>query len=267
MRIYKYWSAEKAQIEIQGELKPLTTYGGSNISLDEAASRAKEKMEKVKRQIRGERNLFEDYEAEIREEILQTLDERNIITRNRYGARVLNCAGLMFLDIDKPKPAGFAGLFKKKSAESAKEQIYEMVRNLAASKYAALTFRLYETFQGARVIVLGKDFDPSERATLEMMKDFNCDLLYTTLCIKQACFRARLTPKPKRINLEAYKVKYPQEGVDAAFTAWLQSYEQASRNFSVCRFVEQIGSSALSLPEAVRLHDEATGAMHKAPLA
>ncbi|MCC7119272.1 MAG: hypothetical protein IT310_12165 [Anaerolineales bacterium] len=267
MRIYKYWSAEKSQIEIQGEMKPLTTYGGSNASLDEAAAKAREKMEKVKRQIRGERNLFEDYESEIREEILQALDERTIVTRNRYGAQVLNAETLMFLDIDKPKPAGFAGLFKKSSAGSAKDQIYEMTRKLAATKYPTLTFRIYETFQGARVIVLGKDFNPRDRATLEMLNEFNCDTLYTLLCQKQACFRARLTPKPYRINLKAYKVNYPRDNSDAAFAAWLQSYEQASRNYSVCRFVEQIGSSGLSLPEAVRLHDEITGAMQKAPLA
>ncbi|MBL8062302.1 MAG: hypothetical protein JNK32_04740 [Anaerolineales bacterium] len=267
MKIFKHWISEKRRVNIQGEEKEIRTYGGSNTSIEEAARKAKDKMEKVIRKINGESGLFEDYEAEIREEILQTLDSKTIITRNRYGAQVMNAETLMFLDIDKPKPAGLGGLFKKNTPESDKEKIYDMVRKLAASKYQGLAFRIYETFQGARVIVLGQDFDPQSRAALDMMKEFNCDSLYTTLCNKQACFRARLTPKPRRIKMESYKVNYPREGMDAAFEAWLQKYEMESRHYSVCRFVEQIGTSPFGMPEAVHMHDEVTGTATHQPLA
>ena len=268
MKIFKHWISEKRRINIQGENKEITTYGGSNASVEDAAFRAKEKMDKIIRKINGESDVFEDYEVEIREEILQTLDSKTIITRNRYGAQVMNAESLMFLDIDKPKPAGLGGLFKKSSPESDKEKIYEMVRKLAtASKYQGLAFRTYETFQGARVIVLGRDFDPRELFAMGMMKEFNCDALYTAICRKQACFRARLTPKPRRIQMESYKVKYPREGMDAAYETWLQRYETESRRYSVCRFVEQLGTSPFGMPEAVRMHDELTGANLHQPLA
>ncbi len=42
-----------------------------------------------------------------------------------------------------------------------------------------------------------------------------------------------------------------------AFQQWLAGYEAASRNFSVCKFIEQIGPG--DIPEAVRFHDETTG--------
>ena len=264
MKIYKYWTVEKHKVLINGEEQIITCYGGSNISEEEARSRAKDKAEKIRRKIAGETHVFDRYEAEIREEILQMLDDHSAITRNRYGAQVLNAENLMILDIDKPKSAGggLGGLFKKKDTRSPKEQIFEMVRNLAASaKYKDYGFRTYETFQGARVIVLGGNFDPRSSETKKIMDEFNCDPLYTTLCNKQGCFRARLTPKPYRMKMKPYKVSFPRdpgEGDDSEFQRWLSEYEGASRNFSVCKFIEQVGARHY-MDKVVQIHDEITG--------
>ena len=267
MKIFKYWAAEKASIDIQGETKYLTAYGGSNISLEDAARSARGKMEKLKRKIDGDRHVFDDYEVEIREEILQVVDDKTIVTRNRYGAQVMNAESLLFLDIDKPKPAGLGGLFRKNTTEGSKERIYDMVRKLAGSTaYAGLGFRLYETYQGARVIVTGGNFEARSRETQSLMKEFNVDSLYASICRKQGCFRARLTPKPWRMKMKAYKVRYPREVADIQFDEWLGVYEQASRNYSVCKFIEQVGTGA-GIPEAVRLHDEVTGVNLHLPLA
>ncbi|WKZ35591.1 MAG: hypothetical protein QY332_18430 [Anaerolineales bacterium] len=266
MKIFKHWTAEKRRVNIQGEIKEITTYGGSNTSMEDAAQSAKGKMEKVIRKINGETGIFDDYEVEIREEILHTVDEDTIITRNRYGAQVMNSEHLMFLDIDHPKTT-FGSFFKKGSPAQQKELIFDMVRKLAArSKYQGQSFRLYETYQGARVIVQGRNFHTQDHATRDMMNEFNCDVLYTAICKKQGCFRARLTPKPYRMGMKAYKVKYPRESVDIQFDHWLQNYENRSRSFSVCKFIGQIGSDSGTF-EAVRLHDEITGAGIKLPLA
>jgi hypothetical protein len=256
MKIYKYWTVEKQKILIDGVEQEVTCYGGSNVSVEDARGKAREKAQKIQRKIAGEKHLFEDYESEIREEILQTIDEHSVITRNRYGARVLNVESLMILDIDKPKPNG--GLFKKKDTRPPKEQIFEMVKNLATTKYKDLSFRVYETYQGARVIVLGREFDPRDVATKKMMDEFNCDPLYTMLCIKQGCYRARLTPKPSRMKLKGYKVKYPREGNDSEFQRWVSEYENLSRSFSVCKLIEQVGASHY-VTDVVRLHDDVTG--------
>jgi hypothetical protein len=98
------------------------------------------------------------------------------------------------------------------------------------------------------------------------MSDFNVDPLYAAICRTQGCFRARLTPKPWRMKMKAYKVKYPREGADLQFDQWLQGYEQASKGYSVCKFVENAGASH-GTSEALRLHDEATGANLRLPLA
>lgn len=266
MKIYKFWVAEKQRILIDGEEQEITCYGGSNLSTDDARARAKEKSEKIQQKIKGEKHLFDEYEAEIREEILQIIDDRSAITRNRYGAQVLNVENLLILDIDKPKPS-FGGLFKKKDTESDKAKIFDMVRKLAiTSKFKDYGFRIYETYQGARVIILGKSFDPREGETKKMMDEFNCDPLYTRLCIKQGCYRARLTPKPYRMKMRAYKVKFPRNEDDHEFQGWLTNYESESRNFSVCKLIEQIGASH-SLNDVIRLHDDITGINFRQPLA
>ncbi len=260
MKIYKYWTVEKQKILIDGVEQEVTCYGGSNVSVEDAQGQAREKAQKIQRKIAGEKYLFEDYESEIREELLQMVDDHSVITRNRYGARVLNVEKLMILDIDKPKPAagGLGGLFKKKDTRPPKEQIFEIVKTLATTKYKDLGFRIYETYQGARVIVLGKEFNPRDVATKKMMDEFNCDPLYTLLCNKQGCYRARLTPKPSRMKLKGYKVKYPREGDDSEFQRWVSEYENMCRSFSVCKLIEQVGASQY-VTDVVRLHDDVTG--------
>ena len=266
MKIYKYWTTEKQTILIDRQPQAITCYGGSNISVEDARRVAQEKAQKIQRKIAGEKRLFEDYESEIREELLETIDAGAVVTRNRYGARVLNVEKLMILDIDKPKSAGLAGLFKKKDTRPPKEQIFDMVKTLATTKYTNLGFRIYETFQGARVIVLGRDFDPRDPQTQKMMDEFNCDPLYTMLCVKQGCYRARLTPKPSRMKFRGFKVKYPREGDEGEFQRWVGEYEGMSRNFTVCNFIEQVGSGH-SLPEVVRFHDDAAGVGYPQQLA
>lgn len=267
MKIYKHWVIEKQTILIDGREQEVICYGGSNVSVEDARRNAREKAEKIQRKIAGEKQLFEDYEVEIREELLETVNDRAVITRNRYGARVLNVENLMILDIDKPKAArGLGALFKKRDKRSRKAEIFDMVRKLATTKYSRYNFRIYETYQGARVIVLGRDFDPRHDETKQMMEEFNCDPIYTLLCAKQGCYRARLTPKPSRMRLRGYKVKYPREGDDNEFQQWVSEYEHISRNYSVCKFVEQVGAM-FSLNEVVRLHDDLTGISYQQKLA
>jgi hypothetical protein len=266
MKIYRFCVTEKQKILIDGVEQDVTCYGGSNLSEEDARVRAKEKAEKVKRKIKGEKHLFDEYEVEIREEILQIIDDHSIITRNRYGAQVLNAEYVLILDIDKPKTS-FGNLFKRRDASQDKLKIFDMVKKLAASlRYQEYGFRLYETYQGARVIVLGRDFDARDRETGKLMSEFNCDRLYMTLCQKQSCFRARLTPKPYRMKMRHYKVQFPREGEDAELQQWLSDYERESRNYSVCKFIEQLGRRQY-VNTVVQLHDQITGADFHQPLA
>lgn len=258
MRIYRYWVIEKGVVHFPGEDKEIRCYGGSNVSEADAVVKAREKIELVQSKISGDRRAFDAYEAEIREEIVRVIDEKAIVTRNRYGAQVLNVQDMMIMDIDRPKMSLW-NIFRGRSDARDKAGIVEQVRALSQkTAYRSCGFRIYETRRGIRVIVLGRHFDPQDSATMSMMKEFNCDSLYMLLCRRQACFRARLTPKPGRMKLRGYKVRYPRDAnAEAAFRQWLAGYEAASRDYSVCKFLGQIGRG--TVPEAVRLHDEITG--------
>jgi len=257
MKIYKYWQTATEKVKIGKNLVEVKCYGGSNSSDDEARLKAKEKIEKIKRKIAGDKHIFDTYEVEIREEIVRVINEKAVVTRNRYGAEVLNVEDLMIMDIDEPR-LSLWDFFKKRDQASDKQKIIEMVRKLSQKPvYQACGYRIYETQKGIRVIVLGKTFDPTDRETQAMMEEFHCDKLYRFLCKKQGCFRARLTPKASRMNLRGHRVRFPREAEEeSAFQKWLVAYEAARSNYNVCKFVEQIGTG--TLPEAVQLHDEIT---------
>ncbi len=266
MKIYRYWQLAEAQTLIQGTEVVLKCYGGSNVSPDDAQQQARAKLERVKRKIAGDRHAFDDYEVEIREEVVTSWDECAVITRNRYGAQVLNAADLMIVDIDQP-PFSFWDLFIRPRPDAVKERIISRVRRLAEwPRYHHLGLRLYETKNGIRVIVLGGKYDPRSDETLSMLKDFNCDALYARLCRRQGCFRARLTPKPHNLRLRRPPCKFPRRPEEEAdFQKWLMDYEAASGRFRVCRFIEQIGPGMT--PESVRRHDELCGVERDLPLA
>lgn len=262
MKICKFWKLETGSHDIHGEKVEIKCYGGSNLSIEDAARNAKEKIEKVKSKIEGKRDAFEDYEVEIREEPLETLDDDNIVTRNRYGARVLNSRRLMFLDIDQPR-LSFWDIFSIFKKTDVKAKIIDSVKALSQrDEFKGLGFRVYETRKGVRVIVLGRSFDAKDKGTRKIMRRFNCDWLYTTLCMKQDCFRARLTPKPYRMRIPTVKVQYPR-GVEeeVKLKDWLSVYDAESVKYCVCKFIGQFGDAHKS-GEIVKYHDEATGA-HK----
>lgn len=255
MKIHAWWRQEEDWAKIGGEKIRVRCWGGSDSSAEDASRQAWEKIDRIRRKLSGETGLFEDYEAEIREEIVRRLDEKAVITRCRYGAQVLNVADMMIMDIDQP-PRSFWDIFRRRNLAADKEKIIAKIRSLAEPEVQlGLAFRIYETRNGIRVIVLGRRFDPAAAETEAMMHAFSCDPLYMLLCKKQGCFRARLTPKPYRMRLRGHRVKLlrnPEE--ETRFRSWLAEYEARSREFSTCRLREQLGTA--SLPEAVRVHDE-----------
>lgn len=261
MNLYTYWHTLTAQVPYGSQIITLTAHGGSNQSEAAARQQAQAKLDKLKRKLAGEAQVFAGYEADIREEVVRWLDERTAITRNRYGAQVLNAANLLMMDIDQA-PAGLLDWLRPPTAAVRKQRMADQVRRLAHNPaYRALTFRIYETYAGLRVLVLGQSFDPRAPATQAMLKAFNCDPLYMRLCEKQNCFRARLTPKPGRMRLRGFRVLWPRPShLSGAFNAWLAEYEALSRGYATCRFVEQVGHAPAE--EAVRVHDTLSGIQH-----
>ena len=278
MRIFKYWTRVEGSISVEGRTQRVHAYGGSNNSVQAAAADAERRLDSVRQRIAGETARdAETYEVDIREEVLARIDERNVVTRNRYGAAVLNSAEVLFIDIDAPR-LGFLDLFRARPTGARRTaMIVEQVKRLAlkAPELRGLGVRLYETHSGVRAIVTGQHFDPKDAATQKLLRRFNADRLYSHLCRRQGCFRARLTPKPWRIGIDQ-RIRPPVAAWSAEQAnlperlAWIAGYEQRSRGHAACCYLGSLGDTARIDPKAEHvcaLHDAMARADSDLPLA
>ena len=267
MKTYKYWKKESAELRAKdGKLLKFTALGRSNSSESDASSDAKARLRKVEAMLGGaELEPKGDYTADIKEEVVKELDAKNVVTRNRYGALVLNSETCVMIDIDNHRKGFLETLgFKKRKNKPA---IIEDLEKLAARpEYADLGFRIYETFKGVRLIITGAYCEPGERG-LALMRACHSDPLFTTLCVKQKCYRARLTPKPHRVKQPGIKYKWPLEGAALAEAPrWIPEYERRSKGYAVCRYVKTLGRQ--DMPDrVVKFHDAETRADSGLPLA
>lgn len=253
--------------------------GWSDVSEDEARRHARSRWRDILARVRGDGAPPDDYKVAVREPIVRDLGAgplHAVITRNRYGALVLNCDRLCFIDIDRPRGgAGLAllsalrdrllGRPRESAAAKAERALIERVR--AAS--AALSIRVYRTHSGWRLAILNRTYDPASRDTEDLFRKFpQTDWLYRELCRKQDCFRARLTPKPWRIRATGFPDKkfprgFPWTDPAAATAAaeWVARYETASAGRRTCELVGDFGRHD-PLPEILSIlavHDELSG--------
>ncbi|OQA37475.1 MAG: hypothetical protein BWY56_00921 [Acidobacteria bacterium ADurb.Bin340] len=261
MRTYRFWAEAVEDLEVDGALQRTRVCAGSNHSEADAREEAQRRLAWVRLRIAGEASPRREaeYEADIREPVLEALSEEAVITRNRYGAQVLNCARLPILDVDHP-PARIRDWFSRKTPEWAEARMRSVLGDLLRKPWASpLGFRLYATAQGFRVIVLGQEALPSEPLLPRLVRALHVDPLYWTLCRKQACYRARLTPKPHRIQVPRLRLPFPlPEDRRADLDAWLETYETRSHRFATCRFLAAFGPDPAH--PLVALHDQRTGA-------
>jgi hypothetical protein len=97
-----------------------------------------------------------------------------VITRNSYGAQVLNTARVLFLDIDVPPPSAFDGLRRLFGGKGARQAALERLRE-ALRAYGKATFRLYETAAGYRALAIDREFDPAGDEAAALMKATGTD--------------------------------------------------------------------------------------------
>lgn len=256
MRIFKYWIRFEKEIFIDGKTFYLKVLGGSNISAFDAKKDAEKKIGRIRLKIQN-KAVSEEYQADIVEEIIHTIDHQNIITRNRYGALVLNSENLLFIDIDQLR-FSFYDLFFRGKLTKKQKLLLNIEKTIKKKKYARFGFRLYETANGFRLLVSNQDFKAQSLETKRIMEDFGVDRMYMWLCIKQNCFRARLTPKPFRIKQKAIKVKYPERTTQEAIqlSNWLAAYDHKSQRYSTCKLVKTYGKPMYD--KAISYHDRMT---------
>lgn len=213
------------------------------------------------------------------ETVLEKLPQLGIISRNRYGADILNADTVMFLDWDAhPAPLrGWRGWLERISVfftghhhlekmqlgqDSRVQQAKAVLETDIRRKVEELDLgiRLYETCNGLRGIVTSSHFNPTDSVALDLMTYLGADPLYVKLCRLQNTFRARLTPKHWRIGLHDRPLERasvtPAE--TAQMTHWLEEYQMRSQQYATARLIATLGSSTMDelVRKVVKLHDE-----------
>jgi hypothetical protein len=284
MKIPKYW-ARSIQVARQpgGRAYRLAVWQWSDVSVAEARQKAADKAHELAQKIEAGAalNRYAYDQRPLREEITQGITGRSgheigVVTRNKYGARVLNATGAMFIDIDfseQGTSASLSGqmgrLLGKPPADPADKYLPRVAA--WANQHPDLGLRVYRTFGGLRCLITNQVFDPSGAESLDILRALGSDPLYVRLCQAQACFRARLTPKPWRCGLRPPPNRYPWENAvaEARYRDWEQGYEQGSAAYSVCKFVRQLGPDGVhpDIGPVLDLHDDMTRVQEQRQLA
>jgi hypothetical protein len=277
MRIPRFWAAKVHE--------SFKAFGSSNESLEDARNDASRRARKIADFFRSGRDLptYPYAERRIREEILFSLRhdgaEHALVTRNSYGALVLNSSSVVFADIDFPPEksrgasrmgAWLGRLFGGgKQAEGA-DLAWGRIRRWSESN-PAIAYRLYRTHAGLRMMLTGRRQSPTAAETLSLFEEIGADPQYVRLTKAQECFRARLTPKPWRCGCPMPPHRFPFDVPQAEDEqrAWEREYDALRKSYGVCHLIGEHGAAASDpvIVETIRVHDEHAGAADGTPLA
>jgi hypothetical protein len=276
MKTYRYWQYLEDSIDgPDGKRYFLRAWGGSDLDDADAMAAAVGRLAEMQLNV-ATRGLTPAAEYEygtgvLREERLALLAGTDaapdaVLTRNRYGAPVLNARRLFMADVDLPEPRPTLK-FWARPVDPAIEALGR-VRAWAAASGA--TLRAYRTPAGLRLLRIDRAIDAESDAAMDDLQALDSDPLYRALCRRQQCFRARLGPKPWRVDLGGPPDAWPRDAkAQVRFDEWLAQYEETSRSHAACRYVETMGSApvAAELAALVATHDEMSGALSTRKLA
>ena len=284
MQIPRFWElAEGSGTGPRGEPRFRRVWGWSMSSVAEARAVAAQRLRDALTTFRSDQRPGRYYpRTPLREPILDevVLDgaQAIVVTRNRYGAEILNTDRLLIADIDLVEPAQEGGLlrrlFGRRPAGPAVDPARVAERLAMLEAWAAahpdLGVRVYRTASGLRVFVTGVA-EPTSAAGEQILAELGADPIYRELCRTHAMFRARLTPKPWRLpRIKAPTGRWPYESgrAERRFQQWLSAYTAASAGYAVCQLVATYGPEPSSVEQRViHLHDDRTRAQAPLPLA
>jgi len=287
MRIPRHWTkASYTGRNLEGKEFTCTAWGWSFDGLARAKDDARARAQRVFDSLLNGRqpNSYDYSDRPLREEIVDSMRQGDkdlaVITRNRYGALVLNTASVLFVDIDFPRiePEGLldaillslSGSRRKSRRVAIAERTLKSVRDWSHI-HSNHAFRVYRTFAGLRLLFVDSLYDPSSEQVARILNELGSDPLYRTLTSKQECFRARLTPKPWRCGSDVPPNQYPwpDEHAERLYRDWEDCYAQATETYKVCELLETYGSPAGSSEiEAVQqIHDQLACPDQAKPLA
>jgi hypothetical protein len=272
MKIPKYWAQGTAKVRgDRGEFE-LTMWQWSDTSQAEAAQAAEARARDVAARFTSfaALNRYGYADRPLREEIVDVIKgsdgrESAIVTRNSYGALVLNATRVMFIDIDfetKAKPSGLSSIMKRISnKEPVPEPVTQHLDQIEAwaHQHPQWNIRVYRTYGGLRGVITNELFDPTDPASTEILQSLNSDPLYVKLCRAQECFRARLTPKPWRCGsfVPPWRYPWPTPAAEMDQRKWEKTYQSAADRYTTCQLVKEFGSASapLDIARIIDLHD------------
>jgi hypothetical protein len=288
MRFYRYW--EKARAVAggpDGKSYAVTAWGWSASGAEDARVQALARAQAAAQRLASGAapGRYGYLERPLREEELDRIEDPSgqalvVITRNAYGARVMNAAQAMFVDVDLPAAGAFETLIWRiirlwsrdaPSPQARREAEALGLLERQRQRDPAFGARVYRTRAGLRYLITHRTADPVAQDTLTFMEELRADPLYVRLTRAQACFRARLTPKPWRIAVPEPRQQWPWRDAEAerAFREWEGKYRAAGLGRAVCAFVHTVGNPGVdpAIVPVVERHDHETGAHTKLPLA
>lgn len=273
MRIPKYWArGEYTLPDSAGKSSSFTCWRWSDISVEDASHLANAKAKEIatKFQNRQQLDRYSYARNPLREEVVQSIkgatgNELGVVTRNLYGALVLNAANAMFIDIDFPQKdteesviGGIGKLLGNKAPPQ--EQVYIQNIEQWMQKYPEWGMRIYRTFGGLRCLITNEIFDPTQESSLDILRRLGSDPLYIKLCRQQESFRARLTPKPWRCNAPRPPSRYPWESpvTEQRYREWEKAYDRATSGYTACRLIKEIGKTETrpDISAILSIHDD-----------
>lgn len=177
------------------------------------------------------------------------------ISVSKHGYLVLNANKVFFGDIDCEQDPR-----NPEKVVANFQQAAEGIERVA--KQFNLTFRVYGTFAGLRLIEVSQLHDPESLDVSDVMKALNCDPAFIALTARLKNFRVRLTPKPWRAPEGPEKI-----ATDAELDEYLRS-----GLYAVAHYIGTIGAETNSAPPAevqaiVNLHDAFCRVTEELPLA
>lgn len=132
--------------------------------------------------------------------------------------------------------------------------------------------RLYRTPAGLRAMATHQTFKANDPAVSACFTALGADPLYVKMCLKQQCFRARVSGKPWRMGFSTHLKKGswpPSPELRTTRETWIHHYDRTAHSFAACRFITTVGSGVqtIAISRIQQLHDELSGALSDRPLA
>ncbi len=173
MKYFKFWVQESYKININGTEEVINILSGSNISKDDARREAVRKSHIIEQRI-SKKEPKESYDVPIKEHLDRIIDDNNIITICRYGAKILNTTEYTILDLDD-YAFDFFDIFRSLRKMNKKDRIvFKFLEKIKKHPEIGSDFRIYETTKGIRVI--GKKYiDPNAKSFYSLMRKFAVD--------------------------------------------------------------------------------------------